>query len=200
MKKVSTVEEYIEVHSNFTEALLVLRKLLNDTELEETLKWSMPTYTINNKNVIGIGAFKHHFCLWFHNGVFISDKAQKLISAQNGKTKAMRQYRFSSINDIDESLVKYYIGEAIKNQKLGKEHKPEKKGKKPLIIPIELENVFNDNEHLKSCFEILSLTKKREFCEHISTAKQEKTKQSRLEKIIPMILSNTGLNDKYRKC
>jgi len=199
MKKVFSVEEYIEQHPNYTDALRLLRELLNATELEETLKWSMPTYTINNKNVIGMGAFKHHFCLWFHNGVFINDKAQKLTCAQNGKTKSMRQYRFNSISDIDKSLVKYYIDQAIINQKLGKEHKPDKKGKKTLVIPNELERIFNENDNLKSCFELLPLTKKREFCEHISTAKQDKTKQSRLEKIIPMILNNVGLNDKYRK-
>jgi uncharacterized protein YdeI (YjbR/CyaY-like superfamily) len=35
--------------------------------------------------------------------------------------------------------------------------------------------------------------------EYINEAKQEKTKANRLEKIKPMILSNIGLNDKYRK-
>lgn len=199
MKKIFSVEEYIEEHAQYSEALSLLRKLLNATELIETLKWSMPTYTLKNKNVIGMGAFKQHFCLWFHNGVFINDSAKKLTCAKNGKTKAMRQLRFNSINDIDDPLVKYYINEAIKNQKLGKEHKPQKKGKKPLIIPDELDIAFNDNLNLKNCFDGLSLTKKREFCEYINHAKQEKTKQSRLEKIIPMILNNIGLNDKYRK-
>ncbi len=199
MAKISSVEEYIELNTKYTEALELLRKILNNTELEETLKWNMPTYTINNKNVIGMGAFKHHFCLWFHNGVFINDTAQKLTCAQEGKTKSMRQYRFNSIDDIDKVLIKNYINEAIENQKQGKEYKPLKKGKKPLIIPIELENVFKNTPHLKSCFDTLSLTKKREFCRHIDVAKQEKTKSARVEKIIPMILNNIGLHDKYRK-
>ncbi|WP_236458895.1 MULTISPECIES: YdeI/OmpD-associated family protein [Flavobacterium] len=34
--------------------------------------------------------------------------------------------------------------------------------------------------------------------EYIETAKQEKTKLSRLEKIKPMIMKNIGLNDKYK--
>ncbi len=199
MKKVFSVEEYIELHSQYSEGLILLRELLKTTELEETLKWKMPTYTLNNKNVISMGAFKHHFCLWFHNGVFINDKAQKLVCAQDGKTKSMQQYRFNSINDIEKSLVKNYINEAIENQKLGKEHKPAKKEKKPLIIPPELQSALKNNSNLSSCFELLLLTKKREFCEYISSAKQEKTKLARLHKIIPMILNNIGLNDKYRK-
>ena len=65
MKKVSSVEEYIEVNAHFAEELTILRDILNSTELEETLKWSAPTYTLNSKNVIGLGAFKHHFGIWF---------------------------------------------------------------------------------------------------------------------------------------
>ena len=43
------------------------------------------------------------------------------------------------------------------------------------------------------------------FSEHVAlwfhqAAKQEKTKASRVAKILPMIESGVGLNDKYRKC
>ena len=41
--------------------------------------------------------------------------------------------------------------------------------------------------------------KQREYAEYIADAKREETKSKRLEKIIPMILANQGLNDKYRK-
>ena len=51
---------------------------------------------------------------------------------------------------------------------------------------------------LATIFESLTLTKKREFTEYISSAKRDDTKQKRLEKIIPMILNNIGLNDKYK--
>ncbi|WP_369793058.1 YdeI/OmpD-associated family protein [Flavobacterium sp. 316] len=47
-------------------------------------------------------------------------------------------------------------------------------------------------------FEKFSPYKQHEFIEYIETAKQEKTKLSRFEKIKPMILANIGLNDKYR--
>ncbi|WP_245625567.1 YdeI/OmpD-associated family protein [Flagellimonas eckloniae] len=41
-------------------------------------------------------------------------------------------------------------------------------------------------------------TSKKEYCEYINEAKQEKTKIKRLEKIIPMIEKGIGLNDAYR--
>jgi len=42
-------------------------------------------------------------------------------------------------------------------------------------------------------------SRQKEFSLYIEEAKQEKTKHSRLEKIIPLILKGVGLNDKYKK-
>jgi len=52
---------------------------------------------------------------------------------------------------------------------------------------------------LSDAFETLTPGKQREYAEHIATAKQEKTRLSRLEKCIPMIKSGTGLHDKYKR-
>jgi len=38
MKKVTSVEEYLEVHERLTDALTLLRELLNSTDLEEAIK------------------------------------------------------------------------------------------------------------------------------------------------------------------
>jgi uncharacterized protein YdeI (YjbR/CyaY-like superfamily) len=51
---------------------------------------------------------------------------------------------------------------------------------------------------LNDAFAKFSPYKQKEFIELIETAKQEKTKLARLEKIKPMILNHIGLNDKYR--
>jgi uncharacterized protein YdeI (YjbR/CyaY-like superfamily) len=137
MKKVNSVEEYIEVHDSWSEALALLRNIIVSTELEETLKWNAPVYTLNGKNVVGLGAFKHHFGIWFFNGVFLKDKRNLLVNAQEGKTKALRQMRFTSIDAIHEKSVTAYVKEAIENQKLGREIKADR-SKKETIIPEEL--------------------------------------------------------------
>ena len=197
MKKIYAVEEYIEENNHFGDALTLLRDIINTTELEETVKWSAPVYTLNNKNVIGLGAFKKHFGIWFFNGVFLKDEHNVLVNAQEEKTKALRQMRFESIDDIDENLVLDYVKEAIENQKLGKEITPDR-SKKETVIPPELRTVLVND--LKTSFENLSPYKQREYCEYISSAKREATKQTRLEKIKPMILQGVGLNDKYKNC
>lgn len=198
MGKINSVEDYIEANLHFGEALILLREIINSTELEETLKWSAPVYVLDNKNILGLGAFKNHFGIWFFNGIFLKDEKQLLSSAQE-KTKALRQMRFESISEIDKHSVLAYVKEAIENQKLGKELKPEKKGK-TVIVPKELNDVFKNDAILKDSFQTLTPFKQREYAEYLDTAKRAETKQARLEKIIPMILKGIGLNDKYKSC
>ncbi|OIQ29728.1 MAG: hypothetical protein BM564_05855 [Bacteroidetes bacterium MedPE-SWsnd-G2] len=199
MKKATSVEEYIEINAHWAEALILLREVILQTELEETLKWSAPVYTLNSKNVMGFGAFKNHFAIWFFNGVFLKDEAKLLVNAQEGKTQALMQMRFNSIGDINVAQVKSYVNEAIENQKLGKVVKPNRT-KKTLELPIELITVFKSNTELETCFMALTPGKQREYAEHISSAKREATKMGRLKKITPMILAGKGLYDKYKNC
>lgn len=192
-----SVEAYIEHHEKWTEGLTMLRSFLLSTELEEALKWNSPVYTLNGKNVIGLGAFKHHFGIWFFNGVFLKDEHQLLEQAQD-KTKSLRQMRFTSVSEINKTAVISYVKEAIENQKLGKILKPEKKT--DITIPELLDVLLKSNTELQEKFNSLAPYKQREYAEYIETAKREITKQSRLDKITPMIIQGLGLNDKYKNC
>jgi uncharacterized protein YdeI (YjbR/CyaY-like superfamily) len=199
MKRASSVDEYISMGGEWQQSLMLLRELLQSTSLEETVKWGMPVYTLNNKNVAGFSAFKSWTGLWFFQGVFLKDPEGVLINAQEGTTKGLRQWRFSSEVEIRQNRthILNYLEEAIQNQKAGKEIKPERN--KTLIIPQELEEALNSNPSLKESFEALSLSRKREYAEHIAGAKREETRQQRLQKVIPMILEGIGMSDKYRK-
>lgn len=200
MRKGSTVDEYILADEKWQQELTLLRNILNDSELEETIKWGAPSYGINGKNVIGMAAFKNHIAVWFYLGIFLKDPHKKLMNAQEKVTKANRQWRFVSLTEIEDNAVilKEYIEEAIENSKQGKEIKPTKY--KEVVIPIELEEAFDKNHVLKEQFESLSKFKQREFAEHVGSAKQEATRLRRLQKVIPMIELGLGLNDKYRDC
>ncbi|GGZ53031.1 YdeI/OmpD-associated family protein [Mesonia mobilis] len=194
---VKSFEEYAEKHLKWKEELQQLRELLLSTELEETIKWGAPIYVLNNKNVVGLGAFKNHYALWFFNGALLQQNTELLINAQEEKTKALRQIRFKENDKLLISTLKKYVEEAIQLQKAGKEIKPKKN--KPLTIPSELKEAFQKDTELKSAFEKFTKGKQREFTEHIANAKREATRISRLQKCIPMIKAGIGLNDKYRK-
>jgi len=201
MRRGNTVDEYILAEENWQSELMLLREIILDTELKETVKWAAPVYTLQGKNVLGMAAFKNYVWIWFFQGVFLEDKFNKLYNAQEGKTKAMRQWRFSSMEEIEQNakFIQIYMEEAIENQKQGKELKIAR-STKTIEIPSELEDELAKNPSLKSAFENLTPGKQKEYAEYVSSAKREVTKQSRLGKIIPMIEQGLGLNDKYRSC
>ena len=196
MKRAKTADEFFAQDLHHREHLDVLRTVLLETELKEEIKWGMPVYTLNGKNVVGLGSFKAYAGLWFYQGTFLEDPAKVLINAQEGKTRGMRQWRFVGTDKVDSSLVRKYVSEAIENQKLGKEIKVERK---ELVIPDILQRELDSHKTLRSIFEAMSLSHKREYAEHIAEAKREDTRKRRLEKVKAMILDGTSLNDKYRK-
>ena len=198
MKRYTSATDFIKGYPQWETELQKLRDIILQIEtLDETIKWGAPTYTFKGKNIVGLGAFKSYVGLWFFQGVFLKDASNVLMNAQEGKTKAMRQWRFSSISEINPELVRTYILEAIQNQKEGKEVKPERKNK-PVQIPEVLQEALHNKTDLKTAFSKLSPSKQREYSEYIETAKRDATKQKRLEKIIPMILDGKGLNDQYK--
>ncbi|WP_340153248.1 DUF1801 domain-containing protein [uncultured Marivirga sp.] len=174
-----------------------LKAIIDKTELVKTTKWGSDVYTVNNGNVLLIRAFKNYVSLWFFNGVFLKDPYQVLENAQEGKTKAMRHWRFSSADEMNESRISVYIEEAIENEKNDLRWKPEKS--EELEIPDILVQAFTKDHKFKNAFDSLPPFKQKEYVEHLSTAKREATQIVRLEKIKPMVLEGQGLNDKYRK-
>ena len=186
----------MEKQDQWKEVLIKFRRILLETELVETIKWGIHVYTIHDKNVVGRGAFKSYVGIWFFQGSFLSDPYKLLVNAQDGRTKGMRQLRFSSIDNIDEDLIRLYVAEAIQNQKDGKEIKPNRT--KAVIIPALLKAKLEGDDKLNETFERLTIEKRREFAEYIDSAKRDKTKIKRLENILPMIYQGIGLNDKYK--
>jgi len=197
MNDKTKVDAYIKKHDQWKNQFNALRKILLESELTETVKWGGPSYTLDGRIVMGMVGFKNHSALWFQQGVFLKDKGKKLLNAQEGTTRGMRQWRFALGEKIDSKLVKAYVEEAIANEKLGKRIKPEKK---QLVIPAELGEALKKNRKLKKGFESLTPGKQREFAEHIGSAKQEKTRHARLEKDTPFIEAGVGLYEKYQNC
>lgn len=198
MDKSEKIEAYFGEEHRFKKEIGILRRLALETNLDETYKWNFPTYTLNGKNVLAICKFNHHFGIWFFNGVFLSDPKKVLENAQEGKTQAMRHWKFHSFEDIDKKMVTAYINEAIENQKKGIRLIPKKKIAVTFEVPHKLKVALGCDVKAKKSFEELPFGKQKEYAAYIDTAKQEKTKVSRLEKILPLIKEGKGLNDKYK--
>ncbi len=197
MNKKGAVDEYIESANNWREELQALRKILLSAGLEETTKWGAPCYTLNGRNVVGIAAFKSHVGLWFFQGALLEDPKSVLINAQEGRTKAQRQWRFDGSQAIDLRLVRAYVDEAIANALAGRELKSDRR--KSVDVPVELHAALSKRTKLAEAFAALTPGKQREYALYVSEAKQQATKSRRIEKILPMISAGLGLNDRYRR-
>lgn len=171
--------------------------LKTKTPLKKEIKWGADVYTYQGKNVIGWGGFKDFFSLWFYNGVFLEDKLNVLITASEGKTKSLRQWRFKNIQEMNEKDILHYIDESVQTIKEGKAIKPEKAA--PKEVTGILREYLEENSEFKKSFYSLTAGKQKEYTEYIEEAKQDKTKLARVEKIIPMILEGKGLHDKYKR-
>ena len=92
-----------------------------------------------------------------------------LINAQKGKTKALRQWRFTSKQEINSRLIKDYVREAVNLQKQGVEIKADRS--KPIEIPQQLRQALKRNKDAHICFEQLSKGKQREYADYIQRRK-----------------------------
>lgn len=196
MQTSKSVDDFIAGHPRWREILTDLREILRSTGMEETVKWGVPVYTLGGKNVVGLTAFKQHAALWFFQGALLKDEANVLVNAQEGKTRAQRQWRFESAADVDPLLVAAYVQKAMKYQEQGKLVSPAPK--KKLVVPGELADALDAAPSLRKRFDALAPFRQREYADYVSGAKQAATRARRLEKILPMIEAGKGLNDRYR--
>jgi len=152
MKKYKSVEDYIQRFPEWETKLHVLRSIiLKNQTIEEGFKWSIPVYMVDGKNVLGLAAFKSHIGLWFFQGALLKDEAKVLVNAQEGKTQAMRHWKFSISDTIPAALVQEYINEAVQYQKDGKTVVMKKES--TIVLSDELKTVLNSDLSLKTALE-----------------------------------------------
>ncbi|MCG8699731.1 MAG: DUF1801 domain-containing protein [Bacteroidales bacterium] len=173
-----------------------LRILVLDSELTEEIKWGVPCYTLNNKNVLLISALKEYCCISFFKGVLLKD-SKSLLTNPGQNSQSDRQFRFTKLEQIKdvETDIKQYIQEAIEIEKSGLQVELKKN---PEPVPSELIDKFKEDPVFKSAFEALTPGRQRGYVLFFSAPKQSKTRESRIEKSMNKILNGIGLHDKYK--
>lgn len=171
-----------------------LRTIILDCDLVEELKWGQPCYTFDKKNIVLIHGFKEYCALLFFKGALLKDKNGILIQ-QTENVQAARQIRFTDVEQILklEPILKEYIYEAVEVEEAGL--KVELKKTSDFKIPEELQHKLDVIPGLKAAFNALTPGRQRAYIFYFSSAKQSKTRQSRIEKYIPQILDGKGIDD-----
>lgn len=187
------VDDYFSSAPKWREELEALRAIILGCNLAEELKWSIPVYTYQKKNIVGINKLKESVVLAFFKGALLSDSDGILL--QPGRVQSARWVKFTSVKQIIklEPILKAYIFEAIEVEKAGLKIIKKKASDYP--IPEEFQKKLNKLPALKKAFQALTPGRQRAYIHYFSDAKQSKTREARIEKCIPKILSGKGMLD-----
>ncbi|AMV45484.1 MULTISPECIES: YdeI/OmpD-associated family protein [Paraburkholderia] len=188
------VDAYIGKLEKWREETEKLRAILLECPVTEELKWGVPCYTVDDKNVVLIHGFKEYCAILFVKGALLKDPKGILIQ-QTENVQSARQVRFTSLQEIVklQAVLKTYIRAAIEVEKAGL--KVVHKSTEEFEVAEEFQNRLDKTPTLKKAFEALTPGRQRAYLLHFSSAKQSKTRESRIEKCLPMILDGKGLND-----
>ncbi len=179
--------------NNWREVLVALRNILLSTSLKEEIKWSMPCYTYQGRNVVMLCAFKDYAALSFFNGALLNDP-KGLLHKPGDYSQAARYMRFTQPGEVkkQQAAIYSFIKEAIELQQKGvkvvfkKELPP---------LPDELIQKMKEHAGLKQAFEKLTPGRQRGYLIYFTQPKQASTRLARIEKCIPDILAGKGLYD-----
>ena len=171
-----------------------LRTLILTCGLTEELKWGVPCYTFQKRNVVLIHGFKDYCAILFFKGALLQD-ANNILIQQTKNVQAGRQIRFTDVRQLVEMAptLKAYIYEAIEVEKAGL--KVAFKQTTDFIIPEEFQTKLDELPALKTAFYALTPGRQRAYIFHFSQPKQSATRASRVEKWLLPILQGKGLDD-----
>jgi uncharacterized protein YdeI (YjbR/CyaY-like superfamily) len=171
-----------------------LRMIILDCGLDEKLKWGVPCYTFQEKNVVLIHGFKDYCAILFPKGALLQDPEGILIQ-QTKNVQSARQVRFTSTREIVklEPVLKAYVYEAIEVERAGVKIKLKKTA--DFEIPEEFQTKLAKSRALKKAFDALTPGRQRSYIYYFSQPKLSKTREARIEKSIKPILNGKGLND-----
>lgn len=188
------IDEFLKNTIQWRDEFTLLRSIILDCDLNEELKWGVPCYTFDDKNIVLIHGFKKYCAILCIKGALLQDPESILIQ-QTKNVQAARQIRFTNIKQINNlrSIIQKYIYQAIEIEKAGLEVNFKKDNLDSL--PDELISAFKTDQSLKDAFEKLTPGRQRAYILYFTQPKQTKTKIARIEKWIPQIIAGKGLND-----
>jgi uncharacterized protein YdeI (YjbR/CyaY-like superfamily) len=170
-----------------------VRAILPD--VEETIKWSMPAYTLDGKIVLISAAFKAHVALNFWRG-------QEL---RNEKSNADAMGQFGKIRSIEELPPEKELDRLISEAaELSKSAPAPRKAKHaPKAVPElhpDFESALRKAPAAKQTLDSFPASAQRDYFEWIAEAKQDATRAKRIATAIEWLSEGKRRHWKYQKC
>ena len=194
------VDAYIAKSADFARPILEhLRAVIHEgcPEVEEAIKWGMPSFLYHGRILCGIAAFKQHCAFGFWGG-------RGLVGNEDKRDDAMGQFgRIASLKDLPSKKVLVgYVKQAMKlsDERAAAPPKPRKAPKPAPATPDDLAAALKKNKKAAVTYEAFSPSCKREYVEWISEAKREETRASRVAQAVTWMAEGKQRNWKYQQC
>ena len=192
------IDDYIQSAAAFAQPMLVhIRDTVHQAcpQVEETIKWGMPTFMHAGGILCGMAAFKQHvsFGYWKH-ALVVGDG-----SAQEG----MGSYgKMASLKDLPpKKTLLARIRKAAKLNEDGVKAPAQRKGAKPPPqAPDDLVAALRKNKAAQATYEAFPPSCKREYVEWITEANREETRAKRLAQAVEWMAEGKRRNWKYENC
>ena len=195
MSRDPRIDAYIDKAGDFAKPILRhIRELVHQTipGAGEAVKWGMPHFTHNGKNIAGMAAFKAHCAVMVHG------------DGRQSESDGMGSYgKLNSLKDLpDDSELAAKLIEA--RERIDTEGSAVKRAKKPapvaeLPVPQDFEAALRDNPKARATFAGFPPSQRREYVEWVSEAKQDATRAKRLATSIEWLAEGKRRNWKYER-
>jgi uncharacterized protein YdeI (YjbR/CyaY-like superfamily) len=187
------IDAYIDKAGDFAKPILThFRELVHSTidNAEEAVKWGMPHFTHNGKNIAGMAAFKAHCALIVHG------------AGRRGEEDGMGSYgKVASLDDLpeDSELAARLVEarERIDTAGSAVKRAPKPRPKVEIPVPQDLAAALRDNPKARATFDGFPPSQRREYVEWVSEAKQDATRAKRLATAIEWLAEGKRRNWKY---
>ena len=196
------VDAYIAKSAAFAQPILArVRELVHEAcpQVEETIKWGMPSFVHGGGILAGMAAFKQHasFGYWKH-ALVVGDGVERAGMGSYGKMTSLSDLppKKQVIADIRRAMALNEQG--VKTPGARKAATP-----KPLPeMPPELIAALAMRKHAraKATFDAFAPSHRREYIEWIGEARQDETRKRRLVQALEWLAEGKQRNWKYAKC
>jgi uncharacterized protein YdeI (YjbR/CyaY-like superfamily) len=164
-------------------------------EIEETLKWSAPGFTLDGKILLMMAAFKQHAALNFWRGQELGDGSPK--------AGAMGQFgRLTTVSDLppDSELDDLLRQAAELTKTAPAPRKTKHEPKPPPAIHPEFAAALEANATAKATLVGFPPSAQRDYFEWIADAKQDATRAKRIANAVEWLAEGKRRHWKYQNC
>lgn len=197
MSRDARIDAYLDRAQPFAQAILTrVRERVHAVlpEIEETVKWSAPAYTLGGKIILITAAFKSHAAINFWRGQEIRDGANEDGMGQFGKLKSIGDLPPDGELDALIRKAAELAHSAPTPRKTKHQPKPA-----PEMHP-DFAAALDRSAKAKAALESFPPSARRDYLEWVADAKQDDTRAKRIATAVEWLSEGKRRNWKYEKC